>query len=75
MEHLCKIYTLSTGFSGEINMMGHKEKLIDGNEYDFIYARKYISFKPREARRIKRMMARRDRHVKNHEILKEIRCG
>ena len=49
-------------------MMGRRQKLIDGDEYDLVCAKKYHSFRSGIAAWIKRKMARRARKEARKEV-------
>ena len=57
-------------------MMGTRERLIGGDEYDALRhrARRYISFKPGTIRIIKAKFWRRVRKITRREIREEIEC-
>lgn len=49
-------------------MMGRRQKLVDGGEIDFVYARKWYNFSPKTAKWIKRKMNKRFRRDAKREI-------
>ena len=56
-------------------MMGHKEPLKKGYEYDLIYAKKhycYLQNNNKQVRFIKRSMRKRLRNNQNHETINQL---
>lgn len=75
MHHLPKVKDACSNQAGgtqEVAMMGHRQRLIDGDEHDAVTGwRRYLRWRPGERSAVKRRIRRRERHEAALKIRKD----